>query len=129
MVQTYHQLRLDLAAALAVFLLPMSLANMAKMTRAFPDKAFSGIGGVTDFRQAASYFLLGCGTVQVCTAAMLDKVIGPNVIRDLKTGLSEFIERNASNKALKCSLTCGLASTSRSVVTAPMFSKSALSRR
>ncbi|MBP9948254.1 MAG: hypothetical protein KBH14_17735, partial [Vicinamibacteria bacterium] len=77
-------------------ILPMSLANMAKMTRAFPDKAFSGIGGVTDFRQAASYFLLGCGTVQVCTAAMLDKAIGPNVIRDLKTGLSEFIERNAS---------------------------------
>jgi hypothetical protein len=27
---------------------------------------------------------------------MLDKAIGPNVIRDLKSGLSEFIERNAS---------------------------------
>jgi dihydroorotate dehydrogenase len=76
-------------------ILPMSLANMAKMTKAFPDKAFSGIGGISDFRQAASYFLLGCGTVQVCTAAMLDKAIGPNVIRNLKEGLAEFIERNA----------------------------------
>ena len=76
-------------------ILPLSLANMAKMTKAYPDKAFSGIGGVSDFRQAASYFLLGCGTVQVCTAAMLDKAIGPNVIKALKQGLSDFIEKNA----------------------------------
>ena len=76
-------------------ILPLSLANMAKMTKAYPDKAFSGIGGVSDFRQAASYFLLGCGTVQVCTAAMLDKAIGPNVIKSLNQGLSDFIERNA----------------------------------
>src|SRR5436190_4327890 len=76
-------------------ILPMSLANMAKMTKAYADKAFSGIGGVSDFRQAASYFLLGCGTVQVCTAAMLDKAIGPTVIRQLQSGLAEFIDRNA----------------------------------
>jgi len=76
-------------------ILPLSLANMAKMTKAFPDKAFSGIGGVSDFRQAASYFLLGCGTVQVCTAAMLDKAVGPTVIRQLTQGLSDFIEKNA----------------------------------
>ena len=53
-------------------ILPMSLANMARMCQAFPDRAFSGIGGVSDFAQALSYFLLGAGTVQVCTAAMLD---------------------------------------------------------
>ena len=76
-------------------ILPMSLANMAKMTGAFPDKSFSGIGGVSDFRQAASYFLLGCGTVQVCTSAMLDKAIGPSVIKKLNEGLSLFMERNA----------------------------------
>src|SRR5688500_20374963 len=29
-------------------ILPMSLANMARMTNAFPDKAFSGIGGISD---------------------------------------------------------------------------------
>jgi dihydropyrimidine dehydrogenase (NAD+) subunit PreA len=76
-------------------ILPLSLANMAKMTQAFPDGAFSGIGGVSDFNQALSYFLLGCGTVQVCTAAMLDHAVGPGVIRKLVDGLSDFIERNA----------------------------------
>ena len=73
-------------------ILPMSLAKMASMTRAFPDKEFSGIGGVSDFRQAVNYFLLGCGTVQVCTAAMLDSAVGPNVIRNLINGLSEFMD-------------------------------------
>jgi dihydropyrimidine dehydrogenase (NAD+) subunit PreA len=76
-------------------ILPMSLANMARMCQAFPDRAFSGIGGVSDFRQAASYFLLGCGTVQVCTAAMLDSAVGPNVIKRLNSGLDAFLERHA----------------------------------
>jgi dihydropyrimidine dehydrogenase (NAD+) subunit PreA len=76
-------------------ILPMSLAKMASMTRAFPDKSFSGIGGVSDFRQAVNYFLLGCGTVQVCTAAMLDSAVGPNVIRNLVAGLREFMEQKS----------------------------------
>src|SRR5215210_8731700 len=76
-------------------ILPMSLANMARITQAYPDKAFSGIGGVSDFRQALSYFLLGCGTVQVCTAAMLDSAIGPNVIKRLNAGLDAFLEKHA----------------------------------
>jgi dihydropyrimidine dehydrogenase (NAD+) subunit PreA len=33
--------------------------------------------------------------VQVCTAAMLDSAVGPNVIKNLVNGLSEFIEKNA----------------------------------
>ena len=76
-------------------ILPMSLANMVRMTQAFPDRAFSGIGGVSDFNQALSYFLLGAGTVQVCTAAMLDSAVGPNVIKRLVSGLDAFLERNA----------------------------------
>ena len=76
-------------------ILPQSLAKMAQMTQAFPDRAFSGIGGVSDFSQALSYFLLGCGTVQVCTAAMLDHAIGPNVIRALTQGMAAFLEANA----------------------------------
>ena len=75
-------------------ILPQSLAKMAQMTQAFPDRAFSGIGGVTDFSQALSYFLLGCGTVQVCTAAMLDHAIGPNVIKALTQGMAAFLEAN-----------------------------------
>ena len=78
-------------------ILPLSLANMARMTKAFPDKAFSGIGGVTDFRQALNYFLLGAGTVQVCTAAMLDQAVGPNVIRNLLAGLDAFLDAHAAD--------------------------------
>jgi dihydropyrimidine dehydrogenase (NAD+) subunit PreA len=74
-------------------ILPMSLAKMSQMTKAFPDKAFSGIGGIANFDHALCYFLLGCGTVQVCTAAMLDQAIGPNVIKGLIAGMTEFMER------------------------------------
>ncbi len=77
-------------------ILPLALAKMAQLTHAFPDRAFSGIGGVSDFSHALNYFLLGCGTVQVCTAAMLDHAIGPNVIRTLKDGMAAFLEKNAS---------------------------------
>ena len=76
-------------------ILPISLAKMAQMTQAFPDKSFSGIGGISEFSHALNYFLLGCGTVQVCTAAMLDRAIGPNVIQRLNQGLADFLERNA----------------------------------
>jgi dihydropyrimidine dehydrogenase (NAD+) subunit PreA len=75
-------------------ILPLSMAKMAQMTQAFPDKAFSGIGGIADFAQALNYFLLGCGTVQVCTAAMLDHAIGPNVIKGLTTGMQAAMERH-----------------------------------
>jgi len=70
---------------------------MARMCQAFPDRAFSAIGGVSDFSQAASYFLLGAGTVQVCTAAMLDQAIGPNVIKRLNAGLDAFLEKHGWN--------------------------------
>ncbi len=74
-------------------ILPLSLAKMSQMTKALPDKEFSGIGGVATFDHALCYFLLGCGTVQVCTAAMLDQAIGPNVIKGLLAGMTEFMER------------------------------------
>lgn len=73
-------------------ILPLSMAKMAQMTKAFPEKEFSGIGGVSTFEHALNYFLLGCGTVQVCTAAMLDHAIGPNVIKALTTGMTEFMD-------------------------------------
>jgi dihydropyrimidine dehydrogenase (NAD+) subunit PreA len=67
---------------------------MAQLTRAFPDRSFSGIGGVSSFADALNYFLLGCGTVQVCTAAMLDHAVGPNVIRQLVAGMTATMERH-----------------------------------
>jgi dihydropyrimidine dehydrogenase (NAD+) subunit PreA len=74
-------------------ILPQSLAKMAQLTQAFPDKSFSGIGGIAEFGHALNYFLLGCGTVQVCTAAMLDHAIGPNVIKNLTLGMAETMDR------------------------------------
>jgi dihydropyrimidine dehydrogenase (NAD+) subunit PreA len=75
-------------------ILPLSLAKMSQLTQAFPDRSFSGIGGVSSFEQALNYFLLGCGTVQVCTAAMLDHAIGPNVIKRLLSGMQATMERH-----------------------------------
>src|SRR5437588_9370926 len=76
-------------------ILPLSLAKMSQLTQAFPDKSFSGIGGISTFEHALNYFLLGCGTVQVCTAAMLDHAVGPNVVGELTRGLAQFLERHA----------------------------------
>jgi dihydropyrimidine dehydrogenase (NAD+) subunit PreA len=76
-------------------ILPQSLAKIAQLTGAFPEASFSGIGGIGEFAHALNYFLLGCGTVQVCTAAMLDHAIGPNVLRELKAGLERFLAQHA----------------------------------
>jgi dihydropyrimidine dehydrogenase (NAD+) subunit PreA len=76
-------------------IMPLSLAKMAQMTQAFPDQSFSGIGGVAEFAHALNYLLLGCGTVQVCTAAMLDRAVGPGVIRRLNEGLAAFLDKHA----------------------------------
>jgi dihydropyrimidine dehydrogenase (NAD+) subunit PreA len=35
--------------------------------------------------------------MQVCTAAMLDHAIGPNVIKDLRNGMAQFMERRGFN--------------------------------
>jgi dihydroorotate dehydrogenase len=75
-------------------ILPLSLAKMVEMTQAFPGKAFSGIGGIAEFGHALNYFLLGCGTVQVCTAAMLDQAIGPNVLKRLNAGMTAAMAQN-----------------------------------
>src|SRR6476469_2329098 len=76
-------------------ILPLSLAKISQLTQAFPDKSFSGIGGISTFDHALNYFLLGCGTVQVCTAAMLEHAIGPNIIKGLNDGLAHFLEKHA----------------------------------
>jgi dihydropyrimidine dehydrogenase (NAD+) subunit PreA len=78
-------------------ILPLSLAKMSQLTQAFPEQSFSGIGGISSFEHALNYFLLGCGTVQVCTAAMLDHAIGPNVIKALNSGLVAFLDKHAGD--------------------------------
>ncbi|MEO7651662.1 MAG: NAD-dependent dihydropyrimidine dehydrogenase subunit PreA [Bryobacteraceae bacterium] len=49
----------------------------------------SGIGGVSGWREAAEFLLLGCGTVQVCTAAMH---YGYRIVEDMIDGLSNWMD-------------------------------------
>jgi len=49
----------------------------------------SGIGGVSGWREAAEFLLLGCTTVQVCTAAMH---YGYRIVEDMADGLSQWMD-------------------------------------
>jgi dihydropyrimidine dehydrogenase (NAD+) subunit PreA len=49
----------------------------------------SGIGGISSWREAAEFILLGCGTVQVCTAAMH---YGFRMVEDMIDGLSNWMD-------------------------------------
>jgi dihydropyrimidine dehydrogenase (NAD+) subunit PreA len=48
----------------------------------------SGIGGISDWRDAAEFILLGCGTVQVCTAVMH---YGYRIVEDMADGLTNWM--------------------------------------
>src|SRR6202142_3623191 len=49
----------------------------------------SGIGGIGSWQDAAEFILLGCGTVQVCTAAMH---YGYRIVEDLVDGLEHWMD-------------------------------------
>jgi len=70
---------------------PIALHMVAEIARA-RDTArlpISGIGGITDWRDAVDFLALGATTVQVCTAAM---VYGFKIIDDLVDGLSNYLD-------------------------------------
>ena len=64
---------------------PIAL-NMVQQIQADPEASLplSGIGGIATWRDAAEFFLLGCGNVQVCTAAMH---YGYRIVEDMADGL------------------------------------------
>ena len=64
------------------------IAEIAR-TRDTADIPISGIGGITDWRDAVDHLALGAQNVQVCTAAM---VYGFKIIDDLVDGLSNFLD-------------------------------------
>ncbi len=72
---------------------PIAL-NMVQQIQADPASALplSGIGGIGSWRDAAEFLLLGCGTVQVCTAAMH---YGYRIVEDMQDGLLAWMaEKN-----------------------------------
>jgi dihydropyrimidine dehydrogenase (NAD+) subunit PreA len=70
---------------------PIAMSMVSEIARAPATAGFpiSGIGGVTTWRDAAEYIALGCGNVQVCTAAM---TYGFKVVQEMITGLSQWMD-------------------------------------
>jgi dihydropyrimidine dehydrogenase (NAD+) subunit PreA len=55
----------------------------------------SGIGGIANWRDAAEFILLGCGTVQVCTAVMH---YGYRIVEDMAEGLEYWMRSKGFNR-------------------------------
>ena len=70
---------------------PIALHMVAEIARHKDTSMIpiSGIGGVSDWRDAVDFLALGASNVQVCTAAM---VYGFRIIDDLTSGLSNFLD-------------------------------------
>ncbi|MBB6251822.1 NAD-dependent dihydropyrimidine dehydrogenase subunit PreA [Nitrospirillum iridis] len=70
---------------------PIALNMVAEIARNAETHGLpiSGIGGIGTWRDAAEFLALGCGSVQVCTAAM---VYGFRVVEDMIDGLSAWMD-------------------------------------
>src|SRR5262245_61370132 len=70
---------------------PIALNMVAEIARD-PETVgvpLSGIGGITTWRDAAEFMALGCGTVQVCTAAM---TYGFKIVQEMIAGLENWMD-------------------------------------
>ncbi len=67
---------------------PVALRCVAQL--AGLSKPVSGMGGITDWRDAVEFFLLGAGTAQICTAVMYR---GYSIIYELTARLEAYLER------------------------------------
>ncbi len=77
-------------------ILHQALQRVSDISRAYPDRAISGIGGIRGFREAFNFIVHGAGNLQVCTSAMEEKGsggIGVNLIRELTGDLADYMER------------------------------------
>lgn len=70
---------------------PIALNMVAEIARdpATRGLPISGIGGIGTWRDAAEFISLGCGSVQVCTAAMH---YGFKIVEDMADGLSNWMD-------------------------------------
>ncbi len=71
---------------------PIALNMVAEIARdtETSDLPISGIGGISTWRDATEFFLLGAGNVQVCTAAM---TFGFRIVSELQSGLMEWMDK------------------------------------
>ena len=72
---------------------PIALNMVAEIARDSETLGLpmSGIGGVSNWKDAAEFIALGCGTVQVCTAVM---VHGFSIVQDMISGLNNYMEQH-----------------------------------
>ncbi|HTQ71032.1 MAG TPA: NAD-dependent dihydropyrimidine dehydrogenase subunit PreA [Acidocella sp.] len=68
---------------------PIALRMVGEIARNMPQLPISGIGGVSNWRDAAEFLALGAGSVQVCTAAMH---YGFRIVDDMISGLSNWMD-------------------------------------
>ena len=68
---------------------PIALHLVQQITGESGALPVSGIGGVATWRDAAEFILLGCQSVQVCTAAMHH---GFRIVEDMIDGLSNWMD-------------------------------------
>ncbi|HWH84977.1 MAG TPA: NAD-dependent dihydropyrimidine dehydrogenase subunit PreA [Burkholderiaceae bacterium] len=70
---------------------PIAQAMVAEIARTplMSGLPISGIGGIGTWRDAAEFIALGCGNVQVCTAAM---TYGFRIVQDMTSGLAEYMD-------------------------------------
>jgi dihydropyrimidine dehydrogenase (NAD+) subunit PreA len=70
---------------------PIAQAMVAEIARSSATAALplSGIGGIGNWRDAAEFIALGCGNVQVCTAAM---TYGFKIVQDMCDGLAGYMD-------------------------------------
>lgn len=70
---------------------PIALNMVAEIARD-PETfglPISGIGGIENWRDAAEYIALGCGTVQVCTAVM---TYGFKIVEEMIDGMKKYMD-------------------------------------
>lgn len=70
---------------------PIAMSMVSEIARnpETADLPISGIGGVTTWRDAAEFMALGCGNVQVCTAAM---TYGFKIVQEMISGLEQWMD-------------------------------------
>lgn len=76
-------------------ILHQALQRVSDISRAYPDQAISGIGGIKGFREAFNFIAHGAGNLQVCTAAMEEKGsggVGVQLIQELTGDLKAYLE-------------------------------------
>ena len=73
---------------------PIAMSMVSEIARAEETAGLpiSGIGGITTWRDAAEYITLGCGNVQVCTAAM---TYGFKIVQEMISGLSQWMDEKS----------------------------------